>query len=242
SGASEIADWVVEQNIPHLFLTNTTSKPRHAILEKLKKFGINTTLEHILTPPVAAVSWLEKQNIQGKLALFVQEPTKSEFNDFSIATNNNDKDIVAVVIGDLAEAWDFATLNKAFRYLMSEPTPVFVSLGLTRYWKGTQGLQLDVAPFTAALQCASGVEPIVMGKPASAFYQTALDILGVNAQQTVMIGDDIRGDIEGAQQAGLKAILVKTGKFRTDDLKLGVRPDAIFSSIVDLPEWWACNR
>jgi ribonucleotide monophosphatase NagD (HAD superfamily) len=53
-----------------------------------------------------------------------------------------------------------------------------------------------------------------------------------------MIGDDIEADIGGAQAAGLKGALVKTGKFRTTDLEGTIRPDVVLDSIADLPRWW----
>jgi ribonucleotide monophosphatase NagD (HAD superfamily) len=56
-----------------------------------------------------------------------------------------------------------------------------------------------------------------------------------------MIGDDIRGDIEASQQAGLKAIMVRTGKFSQQDLELGISPDVILDSVAQLPEWWQSN-
>jgi len=52
------------------------------------------------------------------------------------------------------------------------------------------------------------------------------------------IGDDIRGDVHGARAAGLKGALVRTGKFRPEDLRLGPLPDGVLSSIADLPDWW----
>ena len=53
-----------------------------------------------------------------------------------------------------------------------------------------------------------------------------------------MLGDDIRGDIDGAQQAGIEGVLVRTGKFREDDLSLGIKPSAILDSVAALPAWW----
>ena len=77
-----------------------------------------------------------------------------------------------------------------------------------------------------------------MGKPAKVFYEMALKILKVRANETLMIGDDIRGDIEGAQKAGIKAALVKTGKFLESDLTMGINPDVILNSVNDLPKLW----
>ena len=53
-----------------------------------------------------------------------------------------------------------------------------------------------------------------------------------------MIGDDIVGDIDGAQRCGIRGLLVKTGKFRGDDLKGTIKPFAILDSFAALPSWW----
>lgn len=239
--AAKVAEWVSGDNIPHLFLTNTSSKPRSAIVDKLKSMDIFTDESHILTPAVATVEYLKKQSQTGDIVLFMPDATKTEFSELPIHKVHSNSAISAVVIGDLGEAWNFQILNQAFRFLMTDPTPKLISLGMTRYWRAQDGLRLDVAPFVAALQCATDVEPIVLGKPAANFYQIALKMLQTNANQTVMLGDDIRGDIGGAQQAGLQGILVKTGKFRAADLELEIQPDAILSSIAEFPEWWKSN-
>ena len=53
-----------------------------------------------------------------------------------------------------------------------------------------------------------------------------------------MIGDDIENDIGGAQRAGLRAILVCTGKHQAGSPLLAhIRPGAILPSIAALPAW-----
>jgi HAD superfamily hydrolase (TIGR01458 family) len=234
--AAETAAWVNGADIPHLFLTNTTSRPRSALVEKLAGFGIRTEPSRILTPAVAAAAWCKQHLPDGGVALFVPQATRAEFADLPQAENLDQ--VAAVIVGDLGEAWDFATLNRAFRYLMGSPQPRLIALGMTRYWQAPDGLRLDVAPFVTALSHATGAEPLVTGKPAPAFFQTALDMLGVQADDTLMIGDDIRGDIEGAQGAGLRAVLMRTGKFRETDLELGIEPDGILASLAELPAWY----
>jgi ribonucleotide monophosphatase NagD (HAD superfamily) len=111
---------------------------------------------------------------------------------------------------------------------------------MTRYWRAGDGLQLDAGPFVKALEYASGQAPVVTGKPAPDFYRAAIDLLGVDTDSTVyMIGDDIVGDIEAAQQVGLHGLLVRTGKFRETDLGSAITPDAILNSVADLPGWWS---
>jgi len=235
AGAKEVVAWVREQGIPHMFLTNTTSRSRSAIVAKLQTMGIDISPQALLTPPTAAATWLSESGLRN-IALFVTESTASEFSAFS--SGDEEGAVDAVVVGDLGERWDFATMNRAFRLLMSDREPPLVALGMTRYWLAEGGLRLDVGPFVKALEYATGREAVVMGKPALHYFQAALSKLGIPAAQTLMIGDDIRGDVEGAQHVGMKALLVRTGKFRPADLSLGIQPAGVLDSVADLPDWW----
>jgi HAD superfamily hydrolase (TIGR01458 family) len=238
AGARDALAWIVAQEIPHLFLTNTTSRPRSALVGKLAAFGIDVDASQILTPPVAAAAWLA-DHVDGEIALFVPAATHSEFASLRVARDRDPAPTVAaVVVGDYGEHWTFAELNRAFRLLMSEPKPMLVGLGMTRYWLASDGLRLDAGPFVSALAFAADVEPVVLGKPAAPFFETALTLLGASASSTLMIGDDIRVDVGGAQACGLSGALVRTGKFRREDLDGDVDPDYVLDSIADLPARW----
>ena len=236
AGAAETIAWLQDQDIPHLFLTNTTSKPRSALVDKLAGMGIRTETSNIIMPPFAANLWLA-ENVEGPVALFLAERAVAEFTDVEIASPDSAATVAAVVIGDYSESWTFDELNRAFRLLMAEPRPKLIALGMTRYWHAGDGLRLDVAPFVVALEHASGIEPIVLGKPALPFFEMALTALGCDAARTWMIGDDIRSDISGAQRASMRGVQVRTGKFRPEDLEQGIVPDAVLPSIADLPDW-----
>jgi ribonucleotide monophosphatase NagD (HAD superfamily) len=120
----------------------------------------------------------------------------------------------------------------------SNPEAVLVALGMTRFWLAQDGFRLDAAPFVAALEHATGKKALVFGKPAKPFFRAAGDQLGLPAGQIVMLGDDIETDVAGAQEAGLKGVLLRTGKFRQSDLEGPIMPDAVLESIRDLPGWW----
>lgn len=235
-GAMEVLRWIDESAIPHLFVTNTTSRPRRAIVKKLAGMGIAVDAGQVLTPAVAAGYWLQN-HVEGPLALFVPEATREEFSSFPQLAE--DTQAAAVILGDMGRDWDFETLNRAFRLLMQTPAPAFVALGMTRYWLTEQGLQLDAGPFVSALEYATGQEATVLGKPARAFYEAAAAMLGISGVDLVMIGDDIQGDVRAAQASGMRAILVKTGKFSDTDLEQGIAPDTVLDSIANLPDWWA---
>jgi phospholysine phosphohistidine inorganic pyrophosphate phosphatase len=237
-GAAEAIDWLVREGIPHCFLTNTTSRPRQAVVAKLAGLGVPAAADQILTPAVAAVAWLRQHGIT-RPAVFVPEATAAEFAELDPVPDGVERGAGAVVIGDLGEGWTFPTLNRALRLLVSDAAVPLVALGMTRYWRAEDGLRLDAGAFVRALEYAAGRTAIVVGKPDPAFYRAAVDALQVPADRVVMIGDDIRTDIEGAQRAGLAGVLVRTGKYSPADLTGGVSPDAVLDSVADLPRWWA---
>ncbi|MGD8784515.1 MAG: TIGR01458 family HAD-type hydrolase [Thioalkalispiraceae bacterium] len=239
-GSLDALCWCSENDIPYLFITNTTSKPPQAIVEKLSGFGIETEVSRIMSPPVATVDWLKQQGIQ-RVSLYIAEQTRSVFDEFQIVSSTEEP-TEAVIVGDMGAGWSFEVMNRAFRQLMQEPPPVLIALGMTRYWRATDGLRLDAGAYVSALQYASGMEPIVLGKPAQAFFDAAVQRLAVSPDDVLMIGDDIRSDIDAAQQAGLHGLLVRTGKFRPVDLEGPIQPDAVIDSIAELPGWWSVKH
>ncbi|HMB72488.1 MAG TPA: HAD hydrolase-like protein, partial [Gammaproteobacteria bacterium] len=245
-GAADTIRWLDDAGLAYLFVTNTTSRPREALVEKLGGFGIAVGVDAIQAPPDAAAARLGSDGAR-RLLLAVPVATAEVFSGFETLTlddaiarqaEGGDVAVDAVVVGDIGADWDFARLNAAFKCLMREPRPKLVALGMTRYWHASDGLRLDTAPFVMALSHASGVEPLVLGKPAEAFFDAAIGRLGVAAGNAWMIGDDIRADVGGAQAAGLRGILVRTGKFRPGDVELGIDPELVIDSLADLPDAW----
>jgi phospholysine phosphohistidine inorganic pyrophosphate phosphatase len=236
-GAAETVAWVQKEGIPHLFVTNTSSRGREALVDKLKNFGIHTDLNSILSPCSTAAEWLKEKG-KGAVALFIKPEAFEEFEGLDLLPDNAQSGARHVVIGDLSETWDFAKLNRAFRLLHSDPESSLIALGMTRYWNAADGLRLDVAPFIAALECATGRKAVVFGKPSQSFYLAAAQQLRLPPVDVAMIGDGIDTDVSGAQNAGMKGILVRTGRFRLSDLEGAIHPDAVLDSIRDLPTWY----
>ncbi|XP_014384332.1 PREDICTED: phospholysine phosphohistidine inorganic pyrophosphate phosphatase, partial [Myotis brandtii] len=123
---------------------------------------------------------------------------RSEFDQIDTSNPN------CVVIADAGEHFSYRNMNRAFQVLMGLADPVLISLGKGRYYKETSGLMLDVGGYMKALEYACGVEAEVVGKPSPEFFRSALRELGVEAHQAVMIGDDIVGDVGGAQRCGMR--------------------------------------
>jgi phospholysine phosphohistidine inorganic pyrophosphate phosphatase len=237
-GAAETLDWINATQIPHLFVTNTTSRSRSSLLQKFETLGIGCDIDDIITPIVATSQWLSNQHIR-RAALFVVGDALQDFVGIEQFNREIDSGVDAVVIGDLGDGWDYATLNRAFRLLMTEPKPTLIALGMTRYWRADDGMRLDVAPFVKALEYAANCEAKIIGKPSSDFFDSCLTLLNQKASNTIMIGDDIVGDIQGSQKLGIRGVLVKTGKYLPRDLQRDIKVDGLLNSIADLPQWWA---
>ncbi|MFN3947629.1 MAG: HAD-IA family hydrolase [Aquificaceae bacterium] len=141
-----------------------------------------------------------------------------------------------VVVADAYKNFTYENLNLAFRYLLEGAD--LIAIAPNRYFMDKDyRLSLDAGPFVKALEYASGKEAKIIGKPSKDFFHVVLKALGVEPYQALMVGDDIEFDIKGAQEAGIKGVLVKTGKFRQEDLKKGIEPFALLESVAELPEF-----
>lgn len=71
-----------------------------------------------------------------------------------------------------------------------------------------------------------------MGKPSKEYFSFGLESLQLKPEEVVMIGDDISSDVGGAQQCGMRGVLVRTGKYRDSDENHPVKPDAIVDNLL----------
>ncbi len=232
-GAVEALQELKRRGIPFRYVTNTTRRSRRRLAERLAGYGFEARPEEIISAPQACVALLRERGVR-RVAAYVAETTLEDFAAFELSADRPE----VVVVGDLGDEWDFAKLNRAFLHLMAGAE--LIALQRDRYWLRGDGLALDAGPFIAALEYATGRTATLCGKPSASFYRAALATLGTGAldhpQDVVMVGDDLWGDVEGAERAGLTAWMVRTGKFREDVLKSsGIRPDRIITSVAEIP-------
>ena len=186
------------------YVTNTTRKPRRAVFERLQEMGFEVGEGEIFTPARAAVGL-----IGGKTCFpLVDESLLEDLAEVTLTDDRPDY----VLVGDLGEGFTYELLNRAFRCLMGGAE--LMALQKNRYWQTQDGLSLDAGPIVAALEYASGKGAAVVGKPEERFFRSALEDLGLEAGQVAMVGDDPESDVAGAKRAGLKAVQVRTGRWR----------------------------
>lgn len=189
------------------FVTNTTRQSRASLLQELTGRGLAIAEAELLTPAAAARDLLLSRGLRP--LLLIHPDLAPDFAGLD-TTNPN-----AVVVGDAGDHFSYAGLNQAFR-LLQRGAPL-LALGRNRYFQDGDGLSLDAGPFVAALEYAAGAQAELLGKPAPALFAAALRGPACQPAEAVMIGDDVEADVNGAIDAGLRGILVKTGKYRPGD-------------------------
>lgn len=212
--------------LPLLFLTNTTRTPLRTLVAKMNALGFAMQEDELLTAPGATLNLVRSRGLHPHWV--VHPDLRSEVGPDAAEPD-------AVVLGDAGPCFDYATLNTAFR-LIQRGLP-FIAMARNRTFKEEDGLSLDMGAFVAALEYSTGVTAEIAGKPAAPFFQAALDRLGVAAADTIMVGDDLRDDIGGAQALGIAGVLVRTGKYSAaDESHPDIRPDAIHDDFARLAE------
>jgi|GEM_PF-4729 len=206
-GAREALQRLQASGLPIRYVTNTSRSPRRRVYDKLCGMGFQVPEPHIFTAPLAVRRYLEAQRLTPYL--LVHPDLEEELADLAGGAAD------AVVLGDAGGGFTYEALNQAFRALMEGAQ--LLATGNNRYFMEDDGLSLDVGPFVAALEYAATTRALILGKPAPGFFHAAVEELGCRPEEVMMVGDDAQADVAGALDAGLKAVLVRTGKYRPGD-------------------------
>ncbi len=229
AGAGDALDYCRSLGLPFRFITNTSTRTSADVARKLIRMGIEVREEEIFSAVSATRDFLLSRG-RPSVHLLIRDAVKAEFHQF----RQNEERPDYVIVGDIGAAWDYELMNRVFRELLDGAD--LIAMHMNRFWEGESGLQMDIGAFVAGLEFVSGKQAKVIGKPSAEFFNLAVSALGLPEEQVLVIGDDIENDIGGAQAAGLRGALVRTGKYRKAFTEQSeIVPDVIIDSIADLP-------
>lgn len=216
------------------FVTNNTTRSRRALAGTLRELGVELEDEELQTTPLVAARELSGRRV---LALTMPEII-DDLEGIELVGDSAD----AVLLGGADESPEtnrvFSYMNLARAFAELDGGADLYCLHRNRWWQTALGPLLDSGAFVAGLEYAADTEATVLGKPSHSYYEAALEAVDADAELTWMVGDDLEADVAGAQACGMRTVLVRTGKFREDELEeSGVRPDAVLDSVADLPGW-----
>jgi HAD superfamily hydrolase (TIGR01458 family) len=229
-GAIETIAWLRQHEIPFRLITNTTTHTQSDLAVTLGEAGFDVEPTEIITAVVATGSYLRHHHPDARVFVLSDGEGSSDLQGVGLVDEPGEADVI--VIGGACDDFSYDTVNRVFRRLNAGAA--LVGMHRNMYWKTAGGLELDAGAYIAGLEAASGTTAVICGKPAPAYFEAALEPLGVPAAEALMVGDDIENDVVGAQAVGLTGVLVRTGKFRPTDLERGT-PDHVVDSIADLP-------
>ena len=246
-GLTEFFSTLRATKIPFVLATNNASLTQQQYLKKLADMGVEVSAKEILTSSMATARYLVDTSPATKRRVFVIgesgliEPLQQQGFTITSTYYPTDPDAETgdiwadIVVSGLDRQLNWnklatATLNLragAEFYATNADTTLPTELGEVM---GNGGV-------LAALTAATGIEPIVIGKPEPILYQQAFEILGTDKHNTIAIGDRLNTDILGAVNAGMRSIMVLTGVSSEADLaEIDYKPDWVFQDIQEITE------
>ncbi len=237
-GINAFFDYLHAEGIPYALATNNSSKTVAEYQAKLARFGLIVAPERIVTSANATARYMQKRkpgarvHVVGMPGLFqtIQE------HGFTIA----DSDVDFVVVGI---DWEVTYAKLALANRLIRQGAVFIGTNPDLTFPTPSGIDPGAGSLIAFVEAASGQKPVIIGKPYTALFERALDVVCTPPERTAMLGDRLETDILGGQRAGLRTILVCTGIHARADLpSSAVQPDFVFDDLPDFLQQWRAAR
>ena len=218
------------------FVTNNSSRRAAAVAAHLTELGIPATADDVITSGQAIVHWLTGRLPTGSpvLVVGIAGPRRRDGRRRLRAAANAPREH-----WPSCRAWTsrrrWADLAEASVAILGGA--LWVAGNRDSTYPSSRGPLPGNGAMVRALVEATGLEPVVVGKPEPELHRTSVERVG--AQRPLVVGDRLDTDVLGAVRAGADSLLVLTGV--TDEAQLlaapaGMRPT--FVSSRPRRAWW----
>jgi HAD superfamily hydrolase (TIGR01458 family) len=247
-GATDAIAALERRGLPYRIVTNTSAVSRATLSRWSAKIGAPIPAERFESALSASAAWTARHFAGQPLYVLASEDARTEFAGQHLLSHEQAGErgasVAAVVIGDSPEEATFDNLNRAFRLIKGGAT--LVGMHRNPWWLTPEGPTLDSGSFVVGLEFAAETRATVVGKPSTAFFSQAVRDLRREAGRDLaradiaMVGDDVRTDVRAAQRAGLRGILVLSGKHGEADIEQAAQerggrwPDAVAPSLSEV--------
>jgi len=232
AGLNEFFKLLRDKEIRFILATNNASLTREQYVIKLAKMGVTVALNEILTSGIATALYLAEHYEPEKTRVYVlgEDGASQPLSELGFTlTGLYEVNADVVVVGkDSTLTWDklaTATLNV-------RNGAAFIGTNADTTLPTEHGITHGNGAILAAIQTASGVAPVCVGKPEPIMYQQAIALLGSSLDETIAIGDRVETDILGAVNTGIRSLMVLTGISSEADLvELAYQPTWILPDL-----------
>lgn len=220
----------------------TTNNSTRTIAEygaKLSRMGVVVEPREILTSAQGAAAYIAEEAPAGSTVFAIGEDGLIEaLREHGLTL----VDEAASAADYVAVGWDrqltWSKLRRACLLLRAGAR--FVGTNPDRTFPTPEGLVPGNGAQLAALQAATDISPVIVGKPEPLLYHQALKRLGADPAETAALGDRLDTDILGGQRAGLHTILVLSGVTTAKELaRSALQPDEVYADIDALAREWS---
>jgi 4-nitrophenyl phosphatase len=208
-GAFETLARCRNSGVPVMFVTNNSTRSRMEFAAKLTSMGHPTAPEQIVNTAHATSRLLADRYPEGTKVYVVGAAALSEaVTDAGLVIAEEEAQVVVV---GLDRAFTYDKLRTAVRLILDGAD--FIATNPDRLIPHGPHLDPGAGTLMAAVQAATGhvTTPVVVGKPEPTLVSLALESLGTEPRNTVMVGDQLQTDVQAGQRAGLFSVLVTTG-------------------------------
>lgn len=201
-GAAEFVGLLDQLGLRYLFVTNRSNRKPDDVAEHLREYGIPCEVDHVLTSSQATVQYLKN----GSAYVIGEEGLTSELAKAGFTITDQAPDYVVV---SLDRQFNYDKLRTACSLIADGAT--FVATNPDKSLKVESGLMPGTGSIVAAVEAASGKQPLVIGKPERLIMDMSLSRLGLAADEVIAIGDNVLTDIPAGARAGIRTVLLLTG-------------------------------
>jgi len=237
-GLNNFFDFLHTQNIPYMLATNNASKTRSQYRQKFAKFGVTIDPSRVMTSSLATAAYLQNEFPKGsRIFVIGGDGIQQAVQEAGFTLLNNVSQPADAVVGGIDFDINYDKLKYATLHIQRGARFVGTNGDLT--FPAEEGYYPGAGSILTAIQAATQVKPVVIGKPEPLMFEIAMQKLGSRPENTAMLGDRLETDILGGKRAGLATFLVTTGVDNQEAIaQKGIEPDLVFSGLEELVETW----
>ena len=219
--------------LPVVFATNNGTRSIDMYVERLASFGVPVEPWQVVTSAIAVADYLSKKFPHpGPVCVVGEIGVIDALNQKGFSLAQEDEEALAVVAG-MDRALTYDKLTQATLLIRSGKPFIGTNPDLT--FPTPRGLVPGAGATLAFLEAATGVHPIIIGKPEPYLYHFAIERLGTRPEETLAVGDRLETDILGGQRAGCPTALVLSGvTTAAEAARWAPQPDLILPTLADL--------
>jgi HAD superfamily hydrolase (TIGR01450 family) len=229
-GAQTTYEHLKSKGIKWLFMSNNAGSLATDLATKLNGLGIDAHESEVLNSATALIDELKRTRPGARILVIGSERLKAGLAQAG-AYLVEDSTAVDIVVGAMDKQFNYHKLAMAQEAI--HKGALFWATNLDASLPTEEGFKPGSGSIVAAIATAAGREPDrVFGKPHNDLAALALQRLGTQANECLVVGDRLETDILFAKNAGFKSALVLTGASSRDDTKgLDFKPDYIIDDI-----------